>query len=797
MNILDLFDKEFIILDGGLGTMIQQRGIDLGKIPEAINITAPHTVKEIHKEYIEAGSDIIYTCSFGVNKYKLTDSGYSVDQLIAAAVNNAREAAEGTGVKIALDVGPIGKMLMPNGELSFEEAYDIFKEQIIAGVNAGIDLIVIETMTDLYEIKAALLAAKENADVPVICSMTFESNARTFTGTCISSMALTLEGLGADAIGINCSLGPKEFKPLISELSKWTTLPIVAKANAGLPDPERGQYSILPEEYAEFARDLIPYGVKFIGGCCGTTPLFISEIKKSIKGYKYIKKNPNIPSAVCTPEKTVIIDEPKIIGERLNPTGKKKLKNALISDNMEYIVEQAVDQIEDGAEILDVNVGIPGIDEVVTMKKLIENLQGVISAPLQIDSNNPCVIEAALRKYSGKAIVNSVTGEEKSLNTILPIVKKYGAAVVGLTIDEEGIPKSVEKRITIAEKIINNALAHGIRKEDIYIDCLTLTVSAEQKNAANTLTAIREIKRKFGVKTVLGVSNISFGLPQREIINHNFLQMALSAGLDLPIMNPGSAEMIEAVYVHKLIMNIDKDAKNYIEKYKDVEIERNVKLNQNAESFKDTELSNRLSHAINNGLSDQVKAIIEEELKTTEPLQLINYMLIPILDEAGKNFEKGKTFIPELMLCASTAQVAFDMIKTKIEHTDEGKLVSEKILIATVKGDIHDIGKNIVKVVLENYGYDIIDLGKDVEPERILDEVLKNQIELVGLSALMTTTLPSMERTIKLIKQHSPNCRIMVGGAVLTAEYAGKIGADFYVKDAKESADVAKRCFNL
>lgn len=794
MKKLDLDNREFIFLDGGFGTMLQSKGIDLGKIPEVLNITNPEAVKAVHNEYIEAGSDIIYTCSFGVNKYKLKGSEYTVNQLITAAVKNAKDAAEGKDVKVALDLGPIGKMLHPNGDLSFEEAYEMFKLQVVAGANAGADLIVIETMTDLYEAKAALLAAKENSTLPVIVTMTFESSGRTFTGTTVSSMALTLEGLGADAIGINCSLGPKEFKPLIEELSKWTTLPIVAKANAGLPDPETGAYNITAEEYAGFASDLIQYGVKFVGGCCGTNPEFICQIRKAFEDKKYIPQNPHIPSAVCSPERTVIIDRPRIIGERLNPTGKKVLKEALSKGNMDYVLEQAANQIEEGAEILDVNVGVPGIDEVTVMKEVIKSVQGVAPVPLQIDSNSEKVVEAALRIYSGKAIVNSVSGEEKSLKSILPIVKKYGAAVVGLTLDEEGIPKSVEKRVEIAEKIMNRALAIGIRKEDIYIDCLTLTVSAEQKNAANTLKAMAEIKKRFGLKTVLGVSNISFGLPQRPMINHNFLQMALTCGLDLPIMNPAAAEMVEAVYVHNLIMNIDKDAQRFIEKYKDVEINRNISSKKGEEkNRKEESPESKIAYAINNGLGEQLKTLIEEQLKVMEPLQLINSILIPILDEAGDRFEKGKIFIPELILCASTSQIAFEMIKKRILSSGNTESSGGKIVIATVKGDVHDIGKNIVRVILENYGYDIIDLGKDVEPELVLETVKRQNVKLVGLSALMTTTLPNMEETIKLLKQNVPECVIMVGGAVLTAEYAEKIGADFYVKDAKESADVAKK----
>ena len=793
-KLLALFpEKEFIILDGGMGTMLQRQGVDLGKVPEVLNMTHPEVVQAVQKLYIEAGSDIISTCSFGVNEHKIQGCGYTVEELIGAAVKNAKEVVKGTDVKIALDLGPIGRMLEPNGNLSFEEAYEIFKRQILAG--RGTDLIIIETMTDLYELKAALLAAKENSDLPVICTMSFEANQRTFTGTEVRAMALTAEGLGADAIGMNCSLGPAEFKPLIEELSKWTTLPIVSKANAGLPDPATGEYTVEAEEFAALSAELIPFGLKCVGGCCGTRPEFIKAVVEAFKDKKYMPQNPDIPAAVCTPEKTVIIDQPRIIGERINPTGKKKLKEALKNGDMDYVLAQAADQIRDGAEILDVNAGVPGIDEKTVIVNIIKSLQGITDAPLQIDSGNPEVIEAALRVYSGKAIVNSVNGEEKSLETILPIVKKYGAAVVGLTLDEDGIPKTKEKRIEIAQRILDRALALGIPKRDVYIDCLTLTVSAEQENAANTLDAIRYVKEEMGLKTVLGVSNISFGLPNRGLINHNFLQMALTCGLDLPILNPGAADMVRAVDTYKLIMNIDKGAKNYIEKYsaeigeKAAAAGTEPKVKAVASEAGDM---GELEFAITNGLPAKCKELVTAELEVREPIDIINNTLIPILDRAGKQFEKGLIFIPQLMLCASTAQTAFEVIKEKLSQSGEEKASMGKIVIATVEGDIHDIGKNIVKVILENYGYEIIDLGKDVPPQLVADTVVKEDIKLLGLSALMTTTLPAMVKSIELVKAAAPDCKIMVGGAVLTEEYAMQIGADYYVKDAKASADVAK-----
>ena len=788
-KLLNLFpNREFIFLDGGFGTMLQKENLDVGRVPEVLNITHPQVVQRIQKAYIDAGADIICTCSFGVNKYKIEGCGYTVEELMKAAVKNAREAAEGTDTKIGLDIGPIGRLLEPNGSLSFEEAYEIFKLQVEAGSDA--DVILIETMTDLYEMKAAVLAAKENAELPIIATMSFEANQRTFTGTEVRAMALTLEGLGVDAIGMNCSLGPAEFKPLIEELSKWTTLPIVSKANAGLPNPATGEYDVEAEQFAKLTADLIPHGVKAVGGCCGTTPAFIKAIHEAFEGKKYCRQNPNIPAAVCTPEKTIIIDQPRIIGERINPTGKKKLKEALKNGDMDYVLTQAADQIRDGAEILDVNAGVPGIDEKSVIVNIVKALQGITDAPLQIDSGDPEVIEAALRVYSGKAIVNSVNGEEKSLASILPLVKKYGAAVVGLTLDEDGIPTTKEKRIEIAERILSRALALGIPRKDVYIDCLTLTVSAEQENAAGTLEAIKYVKEELGLKTVLGVSNISFGLPNRSIINHNFLQMALTCGLDLPIMNPGSAEMMQAVAVYKLIMNIDKGSMAYIKNYSGEVVTSTV--SGNPTSAEKPQQESEVEYAINNGLGAKCRELIEKELDSREPLDVINNTLIPILDRAGKDFEAGITFIPQLMLCASTAQQAFDVIKEKIEAAGTEQVSRGTIVIATVKGDIHDIGKNIVKVILENYGYDIIDLGKDVEPQRVVDAVKEKDVKLVGLSALMTTTLHSMAETIRLLKTAAPECTIMVGGAVLTEDYALEIGADFHVKDAKESADAAK-----
>lgn len=784
----ELLEKEFVLLDGGMGTMLQNAGMAMGETPELLGITNSGLLIDIHRQYINAGADIVYANTFGANRYKLEHCQKSVQEIIAAAVLNARKACEGTNAYVALDIGPIGQLLEPTGYLSFEEAYDIFKEQILAG--SGADVIVFETMTDLMEVKAGVLAAKENSNLPIICTMTFEENKRTFTGCSISSMATTLEGLGVDAVGINCSLGPKELLPVVRELSEWTTLPIVVKPNAGLPDPVTNQYNVTPEEFASCMEEMIPFGVKILGGCCGTNPDYIAALRAMLAGKKYVKNTPALLPAVCSATNTVVINQPRIIGERINPTGKKLFKEALLNNDMDYILNQAIEQVNGGADILDVNVGLPGIDERAMMVRTVKELQGITDLPLQIDTTIPEVLEAALRVYNGKPIVNSVNGEEQSLNTVLPLVKKYGAAVVGLTLDENGISKSADERFAIAKRIMERALEYGIPKRDIFIDCLTLTASAEQECVMETLGALKRVKDELGLKTVLGVSNISFGLPNRELINHNFLTMALTYGLDLPIINPNVSSMTGAVRSYKLLTAIDKDSMEYIAAYNAAKQPAQSDKNVSSQNG-DKQMS--LASAVEAGLKSEAGKITEELLKTENAMDIINTMLIPALDKTGDEFEKGKIFLPQLILSAQAAQASFDTIKKSMKSTQESSVSKGSIVIATVKGDIHDIGKNIVKVLLENYGYHVVDLGKDVEYQAVVDAVKQYDAKLVGLSALMTTTLVSMDKTIQLIRDNHLDCKIMVGGAVLTPEYAAQIGADFYVKDAKESIDVAKR----
>lgn len=793
------FKNKITMLDGGMGTMLQAAGVPMGKVPEALNVTHAAAVIDIHRQYIEAGSDIIYANTFSANRYKLGYSDYSVEELVTAGVVNARKAVKDSGrdVAVALDVGPIGELMEPNGSLKFEDAYDMFKEMMTVGAAAGADLIVIETSTDLLEMKAAVLAARENTSLPVFSTMTFEKNGRTFTGVTVEAAALTLTGLGVDAIGINCSLGPNDIYPLAKKLVEWTPLPVIIKANAGLPNLNSGGYDISAEAFAEQMDKFMDLGVRIIGGCCGTTPEYIREMKAMLERRAAGGRTANRPAfvrraAVCSSTQVVEIDGVRVIGERINPTGKKLFKEALLSHNIGYILTQGISQVEAGAHILDVNVGLPKIDEAGLMVEVIKELQGVVDVPLQIDSSHAGVIESGLRIYNGKPIVNSVNGEMAVMEKILPLVKKYGAAVVGLTLDENGIPLMAEERYAVAERIVRTAESYGIPKEDVFIDCLTLTASAQQKEVVETLKAMKLVKERLGVKTVLGVSNISFGLPKRELVNVAFLTLAMAHGLDLPIINPNVASMMAAIDSFNVLYNRDEGSKFYVDKYsKIVEAEKNTQAAAPAKKPSDTK---SLEYAVLNGIREYAGEATKELLKTRQAMEIVNEILIPALDKVGADFESGKLFLPQLIQSATTAQEAFDVLKEHMAgQKDAGTVSKGKVIIATVKGDIHDIGKNIVKVVMENYGYEMIDLGKDVPIEKVVEAVLQTGAKLVGLSALMTTTVVSMEETIRALHEAGCDCKIWVGGAVLTEDYAKQIGADFYAKDAKQSVDIAKR----
>ncbi|MCI1931220.1 MAG: homocysteine S-methyltransferase family protein [Clostridia bacterium] len=776
-----------------MGTMLQNAGLKLGERPESLCISSPEIITDIHRQYIKAGSRVVYTNTFGANRHKLEGTGLDVREVIDAAVKCAGKATKGTDAFVALDIGPIGELLEPSGTLAFEEAYDIFKEMVTEGEKSGCDLVVFETMTDLYEVKAGVLAAKENTKLPIVCTMTFEETGRTFTGCTIESMAAVLEGLGVDAIGINCSLGPDEIFPLAKRLVDSSSLPIVIKANAGLPNPITNKYDITPEKFAEY---MIPYakeGIKIMGGCCGTTPEYIKEIIKAVSGNLSERKSVKRKTVLCTPSKFVDINGVRIIGERINPTGKKRFQQALKENDMGYIAERAIEQADAGADILDVNVGMPGINEKEMMIKVVKLLQSVCDLPLQIDSSDADAIEAGLRVFNGKAIVNSVNGEPEKMDKILPIVKKYGAAVIGLCMDSDGIPKTAEKRFEIAKRILDKALYYGIPREDVFIDCLTLTVSAQQEQAQQTLKAVRRVKEELGLHTVLGVSNISFGLPAREYITTSFLVQAMANGLDLPIVNPNQQAIMDAIYAFKVLSGEDKNSEKYIERFAgrtETKTEQTVIRTVKADE-KHGDLD--IAYAVSRGLKEDAARITKELLKEKSELEIINNLLIPALDKIGERYEKQEIFLPQLINSATASCEAFEVIKKSILSKGSESVSKGKIVLATVKGDIHDIGKNIVKVILENYGYQVIDLGRDVPIDTVVQAAIKENVKFVGLSALMTTTLKSMKETIDAIRKSGHECKIVVGGAVLTPEYAKEIGADFYAKDAKQTVDFAKQ----
>ena len=811
MQASELFHQpNTILLDGGMGTMLQAAGMKLGTRPEDLNIENPELIRSIHAKYAAAGSRVVNANTFGASPHKLADSKYTLEEVITAGIANCKQAVAPYGALVTLDVGPLGELLEPSGTLAFEDAVAEYGRIVRAGVAAGADILYFETFTDLYEMKAALLAAKENSTLPIMASMSFEANGRTFTGCTVESFAATARGLGANAVGINCSLGPKEIFPMAKRLAEAVPgdFPVFVKPNAGLPRADGSGYDITPQLYAMQMKPYRELHLFAVGGCCGTTPEFIQMLNGVFADCKPGRPEHPMLSVLCSPVDCVNVDGITVVGERINPTGKKRFQQALRDGDMNYILEQAVSQAEAGAQILDVNVGAPGVDEPALMEQVVKALQSVVSLPLQLDSSHAEALERGLRVYNGKPIVNSVNGEPEVLEKVLPLCKKYGAAVVGLAIDERGIQPKAEDRVAIARRIKKAALEAGIPQEDIYIDCLTLTASAQQEDVLATVQALHTCKTELGVRTILGVSNISFGLPCRPYLNTTFLTMAMYAGLDLAIMNPSSEEMMAAVYAYNVLTNRDKQSGRYIARYAD-QVPASAAL---AKAMQDKAASSvpaaaeaagpavsgpyaPLMKAVEQGLKGEAAACTKALLAEKEPLELVDEALIPALDIVGVKYEKGKLFLPQLLQAASAAQSAFDEIKTAIAQRGGAGASKGRIVLATVKGDVHDIGKNIVKVILENYGFEVIDLGRDVPVETVVETVREKDVHLVGLSALMTTTLKSMEETIAALHAAKLDCKVMVGGAVLTPEYAEKIGADWYAKDAKQSADIAKEFF--
>lgn len=813
-RITDLLGKKIIICDGAMGTMLQKYGLKAGELPELLSFTQPEVIKDIYRKYFQAGSDFVSANTFGCNRFKLAKSGHTVPQVAAQAVRLAKEAAEefmaqpggggeSFGKFAALDLGPIGRLMEPAGDLPFDEAYDTYKEIIVAGADAGADFVLFETFIDIYEMKAAILAAKENCDLPVFCSVTFEKNGRMLMGTDPLTAVNILQDLGIDALGVNCSLGPKDMIGIVKEFIAYSKLPVIVQPNAGLPELVDGEavYTVDVAEYVEAMQEMLRAGVAVAGGCCGTTPDYIAALADSIRSKDYPALSPDVGeirrskamTAASSSTKTVVFDDRiRVIGERINPTGKKLLKEALLTKNFSYIRKEATSQVKAGADILDVNVGLPDIDESEMMIGVMKKISNV-SAPLQIDSTNPEVLEAAARYYNGKPIINSVNGKKESMEAVFPIVKKYGACVIALTLDERGLPKDVEERLKIADRIIRTAETYGIGRERIFVDCLTLTVSAQQSAGRDTLEAIRRIKKQYGVKTVLGVSNVSFGLPERKLLNRTFLAMALEAGLDAAITDPLVTEYMDTIHAFEALAYKDIDSKDYVRIYGGQADAEAGKMPEKPKA--EAEIPDiSLEKIIIEGYGSRAAKVTEALLKTMQPLEIIEQKIIPALETVGREYESGARFLPQLIKSADTVKSAFVVLKEAMRSS--GGMVSYgKVILATVQGDIHDIGKNIVKVLLENYGYEVVDLGKDVPVETVVQTAKDQKIKMVGLSALMTTTVDSMEKTIRALKDAGLDCVTAVGGAVLTAEYADKIGADFYCRDAMDTVKVANRVF--
>ena len=806
MNIRERLGKELLFLDGGMGTLLQAEGLAPGELPETWNIEHPEKVEAIHRRYYEAGSDVVLANTFGANVCKFHDDRYTVEEVIRAGIANAKRAGEQIGKEtyVALDMGPTGKLLKPMGDLDFDDAYEAFAEAVRYGEKYGADLIHIETMSDTYEVKAAILAAKENSSLPVFVTMIFDERGKLLTGGDVPSVVAMLEGLRVDALGLNCGLGPKQMLPILNDLRRYTSLPIIVKPNAGLPKQKNGEtyYDVEPDEFARIMQEVVKEGACVIGGCCGTTPEHIKKLVEECKDLPLREIEKKHDTIVSSYGQAVILDDmPRIIGERINPTGKKKFKEALKNEDMDYILKEAITQQDKGAHILDVNVGLPDIDEVAMMEKVVKELQSVTSLPLQIDTVDGKAMERAMRIYNGKPMINSVNGKQVSMDEVFPLIRKYGGVVVGLTSDEEGIPQDAEGRVRVAGKIINEAAKYGIDKKDIVIDVLTMTISSEKDGAKVTLEALKRVREEFGVRTVLGVSNISFGLPRRPIVNSYFYAMAMQNGLTAGIINPSSEDMMKAYRSYNALMGFDENCTNYISTYAGTTETVTVQASQTAAAAgnapKAAGVEMTLKYAIERGLKEEAHHITRDLIGTREPLDIIQEELIPALNVVGEGFEKGTVFLPQLLMSADAAKIAFAVIKDVLASSGQEEEKKEKIILATVKGDIHDIGKNIVKVLLENYGFDVIDLGKDVPPEAIVEKAVEENVTLVGLSALMTTTVVSMEETIKLLREKKPDCKVMVGGAVLNQDYADMIGADFYGKDAMQSVHYAQKFFGM
>lgn len=814
MSILQELEKRILFCDGGMGSLLQQAGLQPGELPGVWNMTHPEVLVQIHRDYLEAGADIVTTNTFGVDRLKYNEhTEYQLKPVIEAAVKNAREAIALSGKKayVALDMGPTGKLLKPLGDLEFEDAVSLYREVAEAGAEAGADLILIETMSDTYETKAAVLAAKEACSLPVFVTVTFDERGKLLTGGSPASVAAMLEGLGVDVLGMNCGLGPAQMREILKELLAVSSIPVMVNPNAGLPRSENGKtvYDIDAEEFAAIMEEIVDMGARIAGGCCGTTPEHIRKVYERCKAktpVPVIRKHRTVVSSFA--QAVEIGKNPVIIGERINPTGKSKFKQALRDHNLEYILQEGVTQQEHGAHVLDVNVGLPEIDEPSMLEEVVRELQSILDLPLQLDTSDPAAMERAMRVYNGKPLINSLNGKEESMKTVFPLVQKYGGVVVALCLDEKGIPETAEGRLEIARKIFDRAQEYGIGPENILIDALCLTVSSDSKGALTTLETLRRVRDELGGKTILGVSNISFGLPQREIINGAFFTMAMECGLNAAIINPNSEAMMRAYYSFRALMDLDPQCGDYIQQYGQQagagtpsgpagQFSKTPSSSAGASSKAADrgDSSAALETEIEKGLREQAAASVGELLKEKDALEIINSHMIPALDRVGKGFERGTLFLPQLLMSAEAARAAFDIIKEQMAASGVKQESKGSIILATVKGDIHDIGKNIVKVLLENYSYQVLDLGKDVPPEQIVEAVVKNHVRLVGLSALMTTTVPSMEETIRLLREKAPWARVMVGGAVLTQEYADTMGADRYCRDAMASVTYAEELF--